>query len=150
MRRPPGRLLGQGTTKKALTGGESHRKRQFRASRCVSAAGRSWLVTALGEQSHQDHEIGQGEEPIVGFAGGFGGASDEAEVARLGELADVLDTDAGQAGNFRIGEDFLARFDGNHGRSPVPLAIRIVTLALRPLQRAVCFFPSLPTMLKEG
>src|SRR4029077_1836857 len=116
----------------------------------AAPTGEPALVRALGEERNQHHEIGQREEPIVSSAGCFGGASDEAEVARLGELADVLDADASQAGNFRIGEDFLARFDGNHRRSPVPLAILIVTLALRPLQRAVCFVPSLPTMLKEG
>jgi len=75
-------------------------------------------VGALGKQRNQDHEIGQGEEPIVGFAGGFGGASDEAEVAGLGKLVNVVDADASQAGNFRIGEDFLARFDGDHGLAP--------------------------------
>jgi len=75
-------------------------------------------VRTLRKERNQDHEIGQGEEPIVGFAGGFGGASDEAEVARLGELVNVVDADAGQSGNFRIGEDLLARFDGNHGLAP--------------------------------
>ena len=70
-------------------------------------------------------------------------------MARLGELANVLDTDASQAGNFRIGEYFLAGFDGNHGHSPELLANLIVTPALKPLLRAVCFL-SLPTMLKEA
>jgi hypothetical protein len=75
-------------------------------------------VGALGEKGDQDHKIGQGEEPIIGFAGGFGGASDEAKVARASELMDVLDADASQAGNFRIGEYLLARFNGDHGRAP--------------------------------
>jgi len=84
----------------------------------AAPAGEPALVRALGEERNQHHEIGQSEEPIVGFAGGFGGASDEAEMARLRELVNMVDADAGQTGNFRIGEDFLARFDGNHGRSP--------------------------------
>ncbi len=35
-------------------------------------------------------------------------------MAALGEVMDVIDTNSGEAGHFRIGEDFLARFDGYH------------------------------------
>jgi len=83
---------------------------------------------ALGEERDQHHEIGQGEEPIVGFAGGFGGASDEAEVARLGKLVNVVDADASQSGNFRIGEDFLARLDGYHCLAPGPRSLPIASI----------------------
>jgi len=75
-------------------------------------------MSALWEERNDHHQIGQGEEPIVGVAGGFGGASDKAQVARASELVDVVQADASQAGNFRIGEDFLARFYCDHGRSP--------------------------------
>jgi hypothetical protein len=33
----------------------------------------------------------------------------------LRKVVHMLDADAGQAGHFRVGEDFLTRFDGNHG-----------------------------------
>jgi hypothetical protein len=33
---------------------------------------------------------------------------------------DVLDADTRQAGDFRIGEDLLARLHGNHGPAPLP------------------------------
>lgn len=101
------------------------------------------LVGALGEERYQHHEIGQSEEPIIGFASGFGGAGDEAEMARLGELVNVLDADASQAGNFRIGEDFLARFDRDHGLAPGPPTLLLLS-ALR-----LCFFSALlPTTLE--
>jgi hypothetical protein len=35
----------------------------------------------------------------------------------------VIHANAGQAGNFRVGEDLLARFDGNHGSGP--LSVRL-------------------------
>ena len=124
-------------------------KPTYRTDRRVGASECRCLVRALGEERNEHHKIGQCEEPVVGIAGGLGGASDETEVASFGELANVLDADAGQAGNFRIGEYFLAGFDGNHGHSPELLTILIVTLALKPLLHAVCFL-SLPTMLKEA
>jgi hypothetical protein len=33
----------------------------------------------------------------------------------------VVDTNAGQAGDFRVGKNLLARFDGNHGLVPCTL-----------------------------
>jgi len=74
---------------------------------------------ALGEQSHQNHEVRKRKEPLIRFeAGGFGGASDESQVASLCEVVDVLDANAGQAGNFRIGENLLAGLHGNHDLAP--------------------------------
>ena len=77
------------------------------------------LVGALGEQSDQNHEVGKGKEPAVGVeAGSFGRAGDEAEMTGLGEIVDVLDADARQVRNFRIGEDLLAGLYGDHGLAP--------------------------------
>src|SRR3981189_2934091 len=73
-------------------------------------------MRALGEKRDEHHQIGQRKEPIVGLAGGFRGAGDKAQVARTGKLMSVVDADASQAGNFRIGEYFLARFYRDHGR----------------------------------
>jgi hypothetical protein len=36
-------------------------------------------------------------------------------VAVLGEVMQVIDADAGKCGHFRVGEDLLAGFYGNHG-----------------------------------
>src|SRR5215468_8894496 len=76
------------------------------------------LVGTLGEERNEHHQVGEGKKPAVGLAGGFGGAGNETQVPRAGELVDVLDADASQAGNFRIGKDLLAGFDRNHGHSP--------------------------------
>src|SRR5579883_30820 len=70
---------------------------------------------ALGEERGDHHQVRKREEPIVGVAGSFRGASDETEVARASELMNMLDADASQSGNFRIGEDLLARLYRDHG-----------------------------------
>ena len=55
---------------------------------------------ALGEQGHQNHQVRKGKEPLIRpDASRFGGAGDEAEVTRLGEIVDVLDADPRQARN---------------------------------------------------
>jgi len=77
------------------------------------------LVRALGEQRRQHHQVGQAEQPLIGAgAGGFRGSRDEAQMTALGEIVDVFDANAGEARYFRIGEDFLARFYGDHGSWP--------------------------------
>ncbi len=43
-------------------------------------------------------------------------------MAALSEIAQVLDANAGQTGNLGIGENLLARFDGNHGLGPLYLS----------------------------
>lgn len=78
-------------------------------------------MRALGEQRDEHHEIRQGKEPVVRLgAGDFSGAGDEAEVARFGEIVEVLHADSGEAGDLRIGEDFLTRLYGDHGLAPEP------------------------------
>lgn len=72
-------------------------------------------MRALGEEGHQDHQVGQGEQPLVGLdASALGGAGDKAQMTALGKVVHVFDADAGKGGDFRVSEDFLARFDGNH------------------------------------
>jgi len=58
------------------------------------------LVGALGKQSHQNHQIRKGKEPLIcPNASRFGGAGDETEVTGLGEIVYVLDADPRQARN---------------------------------------------------
>jgi len=73
------------------------------------------LVRALRKQGNQHHQVRQGKQPLVGGqAGGFRGASDKPEVAALGKIVEVIHADASERRHFRIGEDFLTRFYGNH------------------------------------
>ena len=44
-------------------------------------------------------------------------------MAAFGEIPQVLEADACERGNFRICEDFLTRFYGNHGRG-LPISRR--------------------------
>lgn len=75
------------------------------------------LVRAARKECDQHHEVGQREQPLIGLSiGGFCGAGDEAQVTAACEVVQVIGADAGQAGNFRFGENFLARLNLDHGR----------------------------------
>lgn len=79
-------------------------------------------MCASWEQSNQHHQVGQRKKPLVRLlARSFRGPCDEAQVSALREIADVIDTDACQAGDFRVGKNLLARFYGNHGLVPCTL-----------------------------
>jgi hypothetical protein len=72
------------------------------------------LVGAARKERDKHHEVGQGEEPLFGLgAGSFSRASDHAEMTAAREVMKVIDANAGQAGNFGVGEDLLTRFDSN-------------------------------------
>jgi len=109
-------------------------------------------MCALGEKRDEHHQIGQRKEPIVGLAGGFRGAGDKAQVARAGELMNVLEADASQAGNFRIGEDFLTRFYCDHGRSPQqPVPNYLCDSTLKIVTASCPLFPlATSTMLRRA
>jgi len=78
------------------------------------------LVRAAGEKRHENHEIGQREKPLVRLQTcRLRRASDKAEVAAFRKIMDVIHADASQGRDFCIGEDFLARFDGDHGQAPL-------------------------------
>jgi len=57
-------------------------------------------------------------------------------VPALRKVADVVDANPSQAGNFRVGENLLARFYGNHGLFPQTL-----------YRTALLLFASNPVML---
>jgi len=108
-------------TNGSLVSAESRSKLGFSTSKV--------LVGALWEERHQNHQVGQGKQPLVGTnPGGLSGPSDETEVAPFGEVVDVLHANTRKRGNFRIGEYLLAGLDGNHGPSP------------RKLNPTACYF----------
>ena len=79
-----------------------------------------FLVRALRKQGHQDHQIRECEQPLIGAdSSRFRSPRDEAQMAALRKIVYMLDANSRQAGDFRIGEDFLARLHGNHGPAPV-------------------------------
>jgi len=50
-------------------------------------------MSALWEQSHQNHQVGKGKEPLIRpDASRFGGAGNKAEMTGLGEIMNMLDT----------------------------------------------------------
>ena len=107
----------------------------FRKEPFVKAKLVESLVCAAREQRHQHHQIGQRKQPLVRLlAGRFRGARDEAQVPALREIADVIDANPSQAGNFRVGEDLLARFYGNHGLVPQTVC-RTALLSIAPTSR---------------
>jgi hypothetical protein len=73
------------------------------------------LVRALWKQRRQNHQIGQAEQPLVRVrARCFCGACDESQMAAFCEIVEVINADSRETCHFRVGEDFLARFDSNH------------------------------------
>lgn len=77
------------------------------------------LVRAAREERHEDHEVRQREKQLVRlFAGHFRGPRDKPQMAASREIADVIDANPREGRNFRVGEDFLAGLNCNHGRVP--------------------------------
>jgi hypothetical protein len=90
-------------------------ERAFLGSKVVE-----YLVGAAREQSDKHHQVRQGKQPLVRLlACRFRGARDEAQMAALRKIANVIDANSSQAGNFRVGKDLLARFYCNHGLVPL-------------------------------
>lgn len=89
------------------------RKEPFRANFV------EFLVRAARKQRYQHHQVRQRKQPLVRlFAGRFRSPRDEAQVPALRKIADMIDANATQVGNFRVGKNLLARFYGNHGLVP--------------------------------
>jgi hypothetical protein len=89
------------------------------------------LVCAARKQRHQHHQIRQRKQPLVRLlACRFRGARDKAQVAALRKIADMIHANASQAGNFRVGENLLARFYGNHGLVPRTTGYTALSIAL--------------------
>jgi hypothetical protein len=77
------------------------------------------LVRAAREQCHQNHQIRQGEKPLIRLdSRRFRGTRDEPQMAALREIVQVVDANPREGSHLGIGEYFLARFNGNHGPWP--------------------------------
>ena len=73
-------------------------------------------VRAARKQRNQNHQVRQREQPLVGLrACSFCRARDHPKMTAAREVVQVLHADASQAGYFRVGENFLTRFDGDQG-----------------------------------
>lgn len=76
-------------------------------------------MRAARKQRHKNHQVRQREQPLIGLLPrGFRGARDKAQVPAFREVADMVDADPSQVGDFRVRENLLARLDGNHGFVP--------------------------------
>ena len=94
--------------------------RKLPESEILSKFAAARLVRAAGEQRHQHHQVRQGKQPLVGLnTRGLSSARDKPQVTALGKIPQMLDADTRQGRNLGIGENFLARFDGNHGLAPL-------------------------------
>lgn len=72
-------------------------------------------MLATGLKYGENHQIRVREEPLFGFgASGLGNARQSAQVLISGEASQVIQTDAGEGGDFVFGKDLLARFDSYH------------------------------------
>jgi hypothetical protein len=85
------------------------------------------LVRAAREQCHQHHQVRQREKPLIRLnSRRFRRSRDEPEVPAPREIAQVVDANPRKIGHLVIGENFLARFDGNHGPWPSFLSALLV------------------------
>ena len=81
-------------------------------------------MSTARKQSNQDHQVRQRKQPLIRLdSRAFRRPGNKSQVPALREIMQVIHANAGQAGNFRVGEDLLARFDGNHGSGP--LSVRL-------------------------
>ena len=99
------------------------------------------LVRALRKQGHHDHQVRKREQPLIGAdAGRFRCPCDEPQMTPLREIVHVLDANPRQAGDFRIGEDFLARLYRYHGPcSYAPPQIHLHFFDAESILRAALF-----------
>jgi len=71
-------------------------------------------VRAAREESDKHHQVGQSKQPLLGLdTSSFCRTGDHAQMTAAREVVQVIDANAGQAGNLGVREDFLTRFDSN-------------------------------------
>jgi hypothetical protein len=74
------------------------------------------LVRAARQKRYQHGEVGQREQQLVGRSvGGLRGTGDEAQMAALREVTDMLKANPGKIRDFRVRENLLTRFDFYQG-----------------------------------
>src|SRR5882762_3374491 len=77
-------------------------------------------VCAAREQCHQDHQVRQGEQPLIRLNSRcFRGTRDKAQMTALREVVQVVHANPREIGHLIIGKNLLARFDGYHGPDPL-------------------------------
>jgi len=87
------------------------------------------LVRAAREQRHQNHQVRQGEQPLIRLDSRcFRRPRDKAKMTALREVVQMVHANPREIGHLIIGENLLARFDGNHG--PGPLSLRLPSTPL--------------------
>ena len=73
-------------------------------------------MRAARKQRDQDHQVRQGEKPLVGLnSGPLRSPCDESQVPAFREVVQMVYTNPRKGSHLAIGEYFLARFNGNHG-----------------------------------
>src|SRR4029077_4666374 len=94
----------------------------YRKEPFLNRSSLDYLVSATREQCDQHHQVGKREQPLVRLlACRFRSPRDKTQVPALRKIADMVDANPGQTGDFRVSKNLLARFDGNHGLVPLTL-----------------------------
>jgi hypothetical protein len=76
------------------------------------------LVRAAWEQPRQNHQVPTVEEPSIGLVSSTLSAShQEAQAMALREIVEMFGANPRKAHDLCVGEDFLVRFNCNHGSS---------------------------------
>jgi len=85
------------------------------AGKLAEKGNRNSVVTA-GSQDRENHQVGVSEHSALCRVSSLNGSAHYgAEVFGASQVAQMFAANAGQAGNFFLGEDFLTRLDSDHG-----------------------------------
>ena len=77
-------------------------------------------MRAAREQRHENHQVRQGEQPLIRLNSRcFRSPRDKAKMTALREVVQVVHANSREIGHLVIGENFLARFNGNHDVGPL-------------------------------
>ena len=89
-------------------------------------------VLAAGVENRQNHEVRIGVAPPLGLGadrlGRIGCVVDEAQMPAARHCPEMFDADAGEPGNLVLGEDLLARSNGNSAHDLLHLLQRSNTM----------------------
>jgi hypothetical protein len=81
-------------------------------------------VLATREEYREDHKVGGGKEPLLGLlARRFSGSNNGSQMLTSCHSVEVLAADPREGRYFLLSKDLLARFDGDHIRFTIRLAL---------------------------
>jgi hypothetical protein len=84
-------------------------------------------VRATGEQRGQNHQVGQGKQPLLRLRScGFRCSRDHAQMTAARKVVQVLHANPRQTGHFRIRKDLLTRLDLNQGNLSIHQRFRLL------------------------